>query len=156
MRGNRVLLLALAGLLIATLIACSAPAPSATPAPAQAASGEVALRVSGMVAQEMGWTEDQVRAMETTEAQSTNNAGETKAYTGVQIAQLLDQAGVQGGATKLVCVADDGQTAEVALAEVRDCADCIVSFRNQGGFSIVMPGFPGNVQVKGVVEIRVK
>jgi hypothetical protein len=31
-----------------------------------------------------------------------------------------------------------------------------VSFRNQGGFSIVMPGYPGNMQVKGVVEIQVK
>ncbi len=53
-------------------------------------------------------------------------------------------------------VADDGFTGEVTLVEVQDCADCIVSFRNQGGFSIVMPGFPGNVQVKGVVEIQVK
>ena len=36
------------------------------------------------------------------------------------------------------------------------CEDCIVSFRNQGGFSIVMPGYSGKLQVKGVVEIQVK
>jgi hypothetical protein len=30
-----------------------------------------------------------------------------------------------------------------------------VSFRNQGGFSTVMPGFSGKLQVKGVVELQV-
>ena len=65
-------------------------------------------------------------------------------------------AGPGAEATTVVYVADDGYTAEVALAEVQDCADCIVSFRNQGGFSIVMPGFSGNVQVKGVIEIQIK
>jgi hypothetical protein len=52
--------------------------------------------------------------------------------------------------------ADDGYTAEVALADVKACQDCIVSFRKQGGFSTVLPGFPGNVQVKGVIEIQAK
>jgi hypothetical protein len=47
-------------------------------------------------------------------------------------------------------------SAEVPLADIEACADCIVAFRNQGGFSIVAPGFPDNVQVKGVVEIQVK
>ena len=94
--------------------------------------------------------------MDTIEAQSTNKSGETATYTGVLIVTLLDVAGVQEGTTTVVYVADDGYTAEVDLAEVRACADCIVSFRNQGGFSIVMPGFPGNVQVKGVVEIQIK
>ena len=43
-----------------------------------------------------------------------------------------------------------------SMDTIEACADCIVSFRNQGGFSIVAPGFPGNVQVKGVIEIQVK
>jgi hypothetical protein len=38
---------------------------------------------------------------------------------------------------------------------IERCADCIVSFRNQGGFSTVLPGHPGSLQVKGVVEIQV-
>jgi len=45
---------------------------------------------------------------------------------------------------------------EVALADVHACSDCILSFRNQGGFSSVLPGFPGNLQLKGVIEIQVK
>ena len=53
-------------------------------------------------------------------------------------------------------MADDGYTAEVPLADVLACADCIVSFRSKGGFSTVLPGFSGKAQVKGVVEIQVK
>ena len=94
--------------------------------------------------------------METIEAQSTNKKGETTTYTGVPIGALLELAGVQEGATTLTFVGDDGYTADVGLADVQACQDCIVSFRNQGGFSIVLPGFPGDVQVKGVVEIQVK
>jgi hypothetical protein len=109
-----------------------------------------------MVEQPVGWTEDEVKAMETMEAQSTNKAGEVSTYTGVSIKALLDLAQPQAGAQTVVYVADDGYTAEVALSEVQACQDCIVSFRNQGGFSIVMPGYPGNVQVKGVIEIQVK
>jgi DMSO/TMAO reductase YedYZ molybdopterin-dependent catalytic subunit len=116
---------------------------------------DAALKITGAVETEIGWTEDQVRAMDTTEAESTNKDGETKTYTGVSINDLLDKAGVEG-ATTLTFVADDGYSADVPLADVQACADCIVSFRNQGGFSTVLPGFPGNAQVKGVAEIQVK
>jgi hypothetical protein len=90
------------------------------------------------------------------EAESTNKAGETKTYTGISIKSLLDLAKPKADANAVVYVANDGSTGEVSLADVTACADCIVSFRNQGGFSIVMPGFPGNVQVKDVIEIQVK
>jgi tungstate transport system substrate-binding protein len=123
---------------------------------AEQPAGDVALKITGSVSQEIGWPEEQVRAMETMEAQSTNKQGQAETYTGVSINNLLEMAGPAAGATAVVFVADDGYTAKVTLAEVQGCAGCIVSFRNQGGFSIVMPGFPGNVQVKGVIEIQVK
>ena len=115
-----------------------------------------ALTITGEVDGEVGWTEEQVRAMDTASAESTNNSGETETYTGVRINDLLAQAGPKSRATTLVFVADDGSSAEVALAEVQACQDCILSFRNQGGFSTVLPGFPGKARVKGVVEIQVK
>jgi DMSO/TMAO reductase YedYZ molybdopterin-dependent catalytic subunit len=117
---------------------------------------DAAFRITGSVQTEVGWTEDKLHSMDTIEAESTNKAGETATYTGVRISDLLSKADPSDGAATLVFVADDGYTAEAALAEIQDCADCILSFRNQGGFSIVAPGFPGNVQVKGVVEIQVK
>ena len=117
---------------------------------------DAAFKITGDVETEVGWTEEKIRSMDTIEAESTNKEGETSTYTGVRISDLLSKAGPLDSATTVVFVADDGYSAEAALAEIESCADCIVSFRNQGGFSIVAPGFPGNVQVKGVVEIQVK
>jgi hypothetical protein len=149
----RTMLVAIA---LCLLVGCATPVPTATPQPEQPSGGDVALKITGMVEQEMGWSEDKIKAMETMESQSTNKAGEVSTYTGVSIKALLDLAKPQADAQTVVYVADDGFTGEVSLAEVTACADCIVSFRNQGGFSIVMPGFPGNLQVKGVIEIQVK
>ena len=117
---------------------------------------DAALKITGAVENEIGWTEEKIRSMDTIEAESTNKQGEASTYTGVLINDLLGKAGPNDDATTLAFVADDGYTAEAPLADIQACADCIVSFRNQGGFSIVAPGFPGNVQVKGVVEIQVK
>jgi DMSO/TMAO reductase YedYZ molybdopterin-dependent catalytic subunit len=115
-----------------------------------------AFKITGNVETEVGWTEEKIRSMDAIEAESTNKEGETNTYTGVRISDLLSKAGPKDDATTLVFVADDGYSAEAPLADIQACADCIVSFRNQGGFSIVAPGFAGNVQVKGVVEIQVK
>ncbi len=115
-----------------------------------------ALKVTGKVENEIGWTEEEVRAMPTMDAQSTNKQGETETYTGVPLSALLALAVPQADATTVVFVADDGYTAEVSLAELLACPDCIASFRTQGGFSTVLPGFPGALQVKGVVEIQLK
>jgi len=116
----------------------------------------VALKITGEVEQEIGWAEADVQAMDTIDVESTNSKGNTDTYTGVSLNKLLDLAKVKAGATKLVFVADDGYTAEVALADVQSCTDCIVSFRSNGGFSIVMPGLDKALQVKGVVEIKVE
>jgi tungstate transport system substrate-binding protein len=126
---------------------------------APAASGipeNAALKITGKVTSEIGWTEDAIKAMNTLEAQSTNKQGETQTYTGVSIKELLALAGPAADAATVVFVGDDGYTAEAPLADVMACADCIVSFRNQGGFSTVLPGFAGSLQVKGVIEIQVK
>ena len=118
--------------------------------------GEVALKVTGSVANEQAWTEAQVKEMDTMEAVSTNKDGETSTYTGVLITDLLAKAQPNADATTVVFLADDGYTAEISLEELNACADCIVSFRNQGGFSTVLPDFSGKLQVKGVVEFQVK
>jgi hypothetical protein len=149
--SRRILLLGILVLLVGVLVGCGG-----TTGTGGSAGGDVALKITGNVEKEMGWTEEEVRAMDTIEAESTNKEGETETYTGVPINALLDKASVKDGATAVVFMADDDYTAEATVAEVRGCADCIVSFRNQGGFSIVMPGFSGKLQVKGVVEIQVK
>ncbi len=155
MSRKRVAVLGIAFLLVGMLAGCGSTSEPAAPAERVASAG-VALRVTGKVGTEMAWAEEEVRAMETMDAQSTNKEGEVSTYTGVSINKLLEMAGPTADAAGVVFVADDGYTAEATLAEVQGCADCIVSFRNQGGFSIVMPGFAGSLQVKGVIEMQVK
>jgi hypothetical protein len=123
---------------------------------AEEASAPVALKVTGAVASEQAWTEAEVQAMNTLDVESTNSKGEKATYTGVLINDLLALAQPNADATTVVFVADDGFKAEITLEELGACADCILSFRSQGGFSSVLPGFAGGLQVKGVVEIQVK
>jgi DMSO/TMAO reductase YedYZ molybdopterin-dependent catalytic subunit len=115
-----------------------------------------ALKITGLVDSEMGWSEEEVKAMTTLDVESTNSKGETQTYTGVLISDLLTLASPQAGATTIVFVADDGYTTEVPLADVMACTNCILSFRSNGGFSSVLPTFAKSAQVKGVVEIQVK
>jgi hypothetical protein len=125
---------------------------AATEAPA----AEAALKITGKVANEMVWSEAEVKAMPTMSAESTNKQGEKATYSGVLLSDLLKLAEPASDATTVVFVADDGFTAEASLSDVMACTNCILSFRDQGGFSIVMPTFPTKLQVKGVVEIQVK
>jgi DMSO/TMAO reductase YedYZ molybdopterin-dependent catalytic subunit len=149
-------------LFVAGLAGCAAPAVEAPAAekpadqPAAPASDAAALKVTGMVNAEQAWTDEQLKAMETTTADSTNKAGETTTYTGVAVGKLLELAGIKEGAATVAFVADDGFTSEQPLADVLACADCIVGFRDDGKYQLVMPGFPGNAQVKGLVEINLK
>ncbi len=154
MRRNIVYWVLVATLLTSFAAGCAAPTPvPPTVAPKADAAG---LKITGKVQNTMSWTEEQVKAMPTMQSTSTNKEGQSSTYTGVSLKTLLDKASVQADATTLVFVAEDAFTAEVPLADAQACKDCIVSFRDKGGFSAVMPGFSNKVQVKGVVEIQVK
>jgi tungstate transport system substrate-binding protein len=120
------------------------------------AAADVALKVTGKVNTELALSEAEVKAMPTMETESKNKEGVASKYTGVSLKALLEKAGVKSDATKVVFVADDGFTAETTLKEVQGCEKCIISFREKGGFSTVMPDFSGKLQVKGVVEIQVQ
>jgi predicted small secreted protein len=117
---------------------------------------DAALKITGSVNSEIGWSEKDVRAMTTAQADFTNKDGVTNTYTGILLNDLLGKAGVKSDATTITFVADDGFTSDVDLAEVKACTDCIVGFRDEGGFLMVMPGFSNKAQVKGVIEIQVK
>jgi hypothetical protein len=121
-----------------------------------AAPGGTAFKITGKVAKAMSWSEAEIKAMPTMEAERANKAGTMEKYTGVSIAKLLELAGPTADATTITFVADDGYTADAPLADFVNCANCIVSFRTEGGFSVVAPDMSGGVQVKGVIEIQVK
>jgi tungstate transport system substrate-binding protein len=121
-----------------------------------AAPGGPAFKITGKVAKEMSWSEAEIKAMPTLDAERANKAGTIEKYTGVLIAKLLAMAGPTADATTVTLVGDDGYTADAPLADFVNCANCIVAFRTQGGFSLVAPDMSGKVQVTGVIEIQVK
>ena len=163
---SRSLLLTILLVLSLTLGACTpaaTPAPTEPPAPAAteaptaepaAPAAVVALKVTGDVGKAQAWTEDEVKAMHTMDVESTNSKGEKATYTGVLLSELISAAQPNADANQVVFVGDGGVTASASLADVMACTDCIASFRNNGGFSIVMPGYDNKLQVKGVVEIQ--
>ena len=122
---------------------------------AACAQGEVILQVTGNVASEKGWTEDQFSKLDTTEAEYTGKDGETVTYKGVRVTDLVNEAGMNDGVSTVILVGDDGYTAEVTQEELDACPDCIISLQDDGSLNAVMPGFTGKLQVKGVIEIQV-
>ena len=119
------------------------------------AEGPVALTVTGMVQNELGWTEAELLAMETMEAEAPNNNGELETYTGVSVNSLLALAEVKNQATTVTFITDTGETLEMSLADLTACENCILSFRTQGGLSTAFPGFDDLPRLRGVVQIVV-
>jgi DMSO/TMAO reductase YedYZ molybdopterin-dependent catalytic subunit len=117
--------------------------------------GEAALSISGSVSSETSWTMSELEAMETVEVDYTDKDGETTTYTGVPINALLEDAGVESGATTITFVASDDYSADAELTEIQACDNCIVGF-DDGSLRVVMPEFSGKMQVKNLVEIQVK
>lgn len=126
-----------------------------TPDPATSEVDVTTLEVTGAVAQEQTFTTEALRALGTRESDYTDRDGAVTTYTGVPIASLLAEAGATADATTLVFSASDGYQAQVALADLEACSDCIIGFQPQGGFRVVLPEFPGNVQVRDLIAIQV-
>jgi hypothetical protein len=109
---------------------------------------EAALKVG-----ETAFSMEQLEGMDTIVSEATKKDGSTTEYTGVPVTDLLNAAGAAGGT--VVFIASDGYEAELSMAELEGCADCIVAFDGEE-LRMVLPGFPSSVQIKGVVEIQVK
>ena len=140
-------------LVLILCVSCASETPVEEPAAPEEPAAGPALTLSGMVDAEMAWTEAELQAMETMDAEYTDKDGETTTYSGVPLNALLELAGVQDGATELVFVADDGFEGTAVLEELLACANCIVAF-DDGSLRMVLPEFPGKANVKGVVEIK--
>ncbi len=127
-------------------------AAAAEAAPAE----EAALKTTGKVTAETGWTVAQLNGFEQLEAEVTNKSGEVNKYTGASLVALLTEAGIAADAETITLVAGDGYSVDVAWAELKGCANCIVAVQDDGTLRSVLPGFPGNTGVKDLVEIGVK
>jgi len=149
---SRLWLLGLA-LLLVFIAGCSA---SAADTPAAGEGAVVALKITGNVNDEVGWSEEEIHSMESIQVDSTNNEGGTETYTGVRIRTLLSLAGVKPDASTAIFITGDGETIEVPLSELQDCEDCIFTFRKNGGFSVLVPAVSNKLMVKGLAEVQVE
>lgn len=138
-------------LVAALLLAGCGPAEE----PAEEGDGPTALTVSGAVDEELSLAMEDLEGMETMDVEYTGKDGETETFSGVPVNDLLAEAGLSGDASAVVFVASDGYEAELPLSDLEGCSDCVVAFDGDE-LRMVLPGFSGKVQVKGVVEIQVK
>jgi hypothetical protein len=149
---TRLVLFSILLLAVTLLGACG---PTATPAPTMVPAGPPALVVKGKVTTALSLTLDDVKAlgMEKLTADHPKN-GPTE-YEGVRLSKVLDKAGLAADATTLVLTASDGFSAEVAIADVKACADCLVAVDGTS-LNMVMPGMASKAWVKTVISIEVK
>lgn len=117
--------------------------------------GEAALTVSGALNQELSLSMADLERMDSVDVEYTGKDGETESYTGVPVNDLLAEAAPGGDASAVVFVASDGYEAELPLADLEGCGDCVVAFDGDE-LRMVLPGFSGKMQVKSVIEIQVK
>lgn len=133
MKNLRLLVIFMA--IIAMLTACS---------PAE----EAILMVEGEA-----YSQFDLEALGLMTADYTNKDGETTTYEGVSLATLLEDANATDGES-VSFTASDGYTADMALDEALDCANCIVTF-DDDGLRMILPDFSTKLQVKDLTEINV-
>jgi hypothetical protein len=132
-----------------------APTPTVTPAATIAVTGD--LSITGMVVQELSLTEADLHALEVIHITADTPKKVIQDFEGIRLNALLDQANIKDGATKVIFFASDGFSAEINLADLQACNDCLLAFTEiPGRYSTVMPGLLGNNWVKNVIKIEVK
>lgn len=131
------------------------PKPAATNTPASVAATNAALTLTGAVEKTVALTMDALKAMTIVKLKAEHPKQGMQEYEGVRLIGLLDMARVKENATKLVMTSADGFVSEVALADVKKCADCLLAFR-AGKLDAVMPGMQSNFWAKDVVKIEAK
>ena len=75
----------------------------------------------------------------------------------MRISTLLELAGIKDSATTNRFTASDGYYAEVSIADLKACTDCLIGFTNTiEKFKLVMPGMASDVWVKDITKITVR
>ena len=110
------------------------------------------LKISGGKA-EVNLSANDIKGKGEIEVEYTGKDGNVTKYTGTPLKQLLTEI---ADANTLTFVGKDGYTAELSGADFLKCDSCIVNFQDDGGLQTVMPGFTGKLQVKDLVEIKIK
>lgn len=157
-------------LFLVLAVALSACAPAATPEPApveptapaaEAPTAEVppadpgaSLVISGAVSAEFTLISADTAGLEVVKLTAEHPKNGPTEYEGIRLNAALEKAGLAEGASAIVLTASDDFSAEVALADVQACADCLIGIAD-GKFNMVMPNLSSKAWVKDVVKIEV-
>jgi tungstate transport system substrate-binding protein len=158
-------------LVLAVALAACAPAATPEPAPVEpaapaaeepaapaaeepAADPGASMVISGAVNSELTLTTADPAGLEVVTLTAEHPKNGPTEYEGVRLNAALDKAGLADGASAIVITASDDFSAEVALADVAACADCLIGIAD-GKFNMVMPGLSSKAWVKDVVKIEV-
>jgi len=118
---------------------------------------EATFIISGLVEKELFLNETSLRTLEVITITAEHPKKGAQEYSGIALNTLLNLAGVKDGAKSIVLTAGDGYTAEITLAELQACANCLLAFTEiTDEFTAVMPGFDSNAWVKNLVKVEVK
>ena len=148
MKHNRITIIFFA-LFVVLALSLSSCAPADT--------GPVTFTVIGLVDNPLSLTDADLKGMDVVDISAEHPKNGLTDYTGVYLNALLDEAGVQDGATMLVLTAGDGYTFEIDIATIRSCTECLVAFgETAGDYSAVMPDQASKAWVKGLVSLEVK
>lgn len=133
------------------------------PAADQAQAGEelvlpegAVLMVSGQILNRLTLGLENLQAMGVVDLEAEHPKKGLQTYQGIRLNDLLNLAGVQPSASLLKVTARDGYTAEIDLAALRACPDCLLAFAEDGSLSLVMPGMESNFWVKGVTFLELR
>ena len=141
----------------ATKVASSSASSSASVASsASAPVSGAALTVNGAVDKVLTLSLDALKAMQPVKIKAEHPKQGMQDYEGVRLSVLLDQAKAKDTATKIVMTSGDGFASEVALADVKKCADCMIAFADGGKLNAAMPGMISSFWARDVVKIEVK
>lgn len=135
-----------------------AETPAATEAATQAAApaGEAALTLTGLVDAGQSWSLDMLKGMAVVKLQLEHPKKGMTDYEGVRLNDLLALAKPKADAASVLFTAADGFTAEVKLADVQACSDCLVAFDDDGSLKLAMPGMESGLWVKTLTSIEIK
>jgi DMSO/TMAO reductase YedYZ molybdopterin-dependent catalytic subunit len=121
------------------------------------AAAEGSVVIVGRVGNELSLTEDALRAMGVATIEAEHPKDGLQEYEGVRLASLLQIAQVEPEATKVVFTASDGYSAEIDLATLLGCTDCMLAFGEMPGcYWTVMPGQATALWVKEVTKIEIQ
>ena len=130
--------------------------PAATATTSSELTGD--LVVTGLVEQPLGLMDADMHASdEVISISAEHPKNGMQEFTGLRFKCLFEWAGLIPTGTTVVLTASDGYTAEVSLADLQACEQCMVAFTDSPGvYNAVMPGFQSNFWIKNVVSIEVK